>query len=124
MTTSPSQQELYRFLEERFACAQACTECARVCATRASLVDPSGSGQHEPARRKGIMCAEACDATCRVLAEQTHLDESGLRAQLEWCRAVCLESAHVFDAEPGAEEAARACRTCARACTDFLDTLV
>ncbi len=70
------------------------------------------------------MCAEACDATCRVLAEQTHLDESGLRAQLEWCRAVCLESAHVFDAEPGAEEAARACRTCARACTDFLDTLV
>ncbi|MFI2435937.1 ferredoxin [Streptomyces sp. NPDC018693] len=123
MTSSPTQQELYRFLEERFACAQACTECARLCAMRASLVDPTGSGQHEPARRKGIMCAEACDATCRVLSEQNRLDETGLRVQLEWCRAVCLESADTFDTEPDAEAASRACRSCAQACTDFLSTL-
>ncbi|MCK1819436.1 ferredoxin [Streptomyces sp. XM83C] len=121
--TSASQQELIRFLEDRFACAQACTECARACALRASLVDPGGTEQQELVRRKGIMCAEVCDATCRVLSEQNTLDESGIRVQLEWCRTVCLEAARVFDACPGAEETAVVCRACARACTEFLRTL-
>ncbi|MFF3851135.1 ferredoxin [Streptomyces sp. NPDC002328] len=123
MTTTASQQELFRFLEDRFACAQACTECARACALRASLVDPDGTEQQELVRRKGIMCAEVCDATCRVLCEDNRMDEAGIRVQLEWCRTVCLETAHVFDKQPGAEEGAAACRACAQACTDFLATL-
>lgn len=124
MIPTTSQQELFRFLEDRFACAQACTECARACALRASLVDPDGTERQELVRRKGIMCAEVCDATCRVLSEQNHLDEAGIRVQLEWCRTVCLESAHVFDGQPGAEESAEACRACAKACTEFIATLV
>ncbi|GAA3291103.1 ferredoxin [Streptomyces cinereospinus] len=123
MTSTTSQQEVFRFLEDRFACAQACTECARVCALRAGLVDPDGTEGQELLRRKGIMCAEVCDATCRMLSEQTLVDEDGLRVQLEWCRTVCLESAHVFDGRPGAEDAAASCRACARACTEFLSTL-
>lgn len=123
VTATTSQQELFRFLEDRFACAQACTECARACAVRASLVDPDGTEQQELVRRKGIMCAEVCDATCRVLSEQNRLDESGIRVQLEWCRTVCLECAHAFDDQPGAEDAAKACRECAQACTDFIATL-
>ncbi|WP_200309061.1 ferredoxin [Streptomyces adelaidensis] len=122
-TTTASQQELVRFLEDRFACAQACTECARACALRASLADPDGPEGQEHVRRKGIMCAEVCDATCRALSEQIRLDEDGIRVQLEWCRTVCLESAHVFDKYPGAEDGAKACRECAQACTDFLATL-
>lgn len=122
-STTTSQQELFRFLEDRFACAQACTECARACALRASLVDPDGTENQELVRRRGIMCAEVCDATCRVLSEQNQVDETAIRAQLEWCRQVCLESAHVFDDQPGAEESARACRDCARACGEFLATL-
>jgi hypothetical protein len=123
VTTTTSQQELFRFLEDRFACAQACTECARACALRASLVDPDGTQEQELVRRKGIMCAEVCDATCRVLSEQNRLDESGMRIQVEWCHTVCLESAHAFDRHPGAEDGAKACRECAQACTDFLATL-
>ncbi|MFJ8199378.1 ferredoxin [Streptomyces sp. NPDC096152] len=126
MSTTPattSQQELIRFLEDRFACAQACSECARACALRASAVDPGGTDQQELVRRKGIMCAEVCDATCRVLSEQNGLDEADIRAQLEWCRTVCLESAHVFDGFPGAEQTAEACRACARACSEFMATL-
>ncbi|WP_210592924.1 ferredoxin [Streptomyces sp. GESEQ-35] len=121
MTTS--QQELVRFLEDRFACAQACTECARVCALRASLLDPGGTQNQELARRKGIMCAEVCDATCRVLSEEGGQDEAVMRMQLEWCRTVCLECAHLYDGQSDGEAAAKSCRECARACTDFLATL-
>lgn len=121
--TTTSQQELFRFLEDRFACAQACTECARACAVRASLVEPDGTEKQELVRRKAIMCAEVCDATCRVLSEQNQVDEGAIRAQVEWCRQVCLEGAHVLDGHPGAQDTAKACRECAQACTDFLDTL-
>ncbi|MCZ9343281.1 ferredoxin, partial [Streptomyces sp. TRM76130] len=107
---------MFQFLEDRFACAQACTECARVCALRASLVDPDGTENQELVRRKGILCAEVCDATCRVLSEHAQVDEEAIRVQLEWCRQVCLESAHVFDRQPGAEDSAAACRDCATAC--------
>ncbi|MXM65971.1 ferredoxin [Streptomyces sp. HUCO-GS316] len=123
MASTTSQQELFRFLEDRFACAQACTECARACAMRASLVDPDATDRQELVRRKGIMCAEVCDATCRVLAEEPGQDEAGIRAQLEWCRTVCLECAHAFDGQPGGEDGAKACRACAQACTDFIATL-
>lgn len=123
VTQTTSQQELFQFLEDRFACAQACTECARACALRASLVDPDGTEEQELVRRKGIMCAEVCDATCRVLSEQNGIDEHGIRVQLEWCRSVCLECAQLFDRHPGAEDSAKACRECARACTDFIATL-
>ncbi|WP_437066844.1 ferredoxin [Streptomyces sp. enrichment culture] len=122
-TTPPSQQELFRFLEDRFACAQACTECARLCALRASLVTPDGTVEQERLRRKGIMCAEVCDATCRVLSEENRVDEESIRVQLEWCRTVCLECAHALEDHPGAEETVAACRACARACTDFMATL-
>ncbi|MCO4699189.1 ferredoxin [Streptomyces sp. RO-S4] len=121
--TTTSQEELFRFLEDRFACAQACSECARACATRAGLVDPDGTENQELVRRKGIMCAEVCDATCRVLSEENQADEATIRMQVEWCRQVCLESARTFDGHPGAEGTAEACRACARACTDFLATL-
>lgn len=121
--TTTTQQELFRFLEDRFACAQACTECARTCALRASMVDADGTQEQEFVRRKGIMCAEVCDTTCRVLSEQNSLDESAIRIQVEWCRTVCLESAHAFDRHPGAEDGAKATRECAQACTDFLATL-
>lgn len=122
-TTTTSQQELIKFLEDRFACAQACAECARECALRASLVGPDGPEAEEKARRKGIMCAEVCDATCRALSEEANLDEAAIRLQVEWCRTVALESARAFDGSPGAQDGAKACRECAQACTDFLATL-
>lgn len=124
VTSPTSQQELFRFLEDRFACAQACTECAHACAVRAGLLEPDGTERHEAVRRKGIMCTEVCDATCRVLSEDHRTDEAALRAQLDWCRTVCLETAHALDGHPGARDTAAACRDCARACTEFMETLV
>ncbi|MEV6018956.1 MULTISPECIES: ferredoxin [unclassified Streptomyces] len=123
MTTTISQQELFRFLEDRFACSQACAECARTAALRASLLNPDGPKKQESARRSGILCAEVCEATCHVLSRQQGQSERDTRVQLEWCRDVCLECAEAFDGCPGAEGAARKCRECARACADFLATL-
>ncbi|MFI1438521.1 four-helix bundle copper-binding protein [Streptomyces fructofermentans] len=117
------QQELVRFLEDRFACAQACSECARMCALRVSLTDFDAPDDQRELRRKGILCAEVCDATCRVLAEETARDEDGMRSQVEWCRTVCLETAQAFDRSPGAQKGAQVCRDCARACTEFLALL-
>ncbi|KPI20330.1 hypothetical protein OK074_1159 [Actinobacteria bacterium OK074] len=97
--------------------------CARACATRASLVEPGGPPAAESVRRRAVMCAEVCDATCRVLSEQDLQDETVLRVQVEWCRAVCLECARMFDRQRGGEKGSRACRDCARACTDFLAVL-
>ncbi|MGW0881950.1 ferredoxin [Streptomyces sp. NPDC002671] len=123
MTRPASQEQLYRFLEDRFACAQACTECARACAVRAGLLDPDGTERQERVRRLGVMCAEVCDATCRLLGEQDWQDEEAIRVRLDWCRSVCLECARAFDGRRDSESAARACRACADACTDFLATL-
>ncbi|MFD9461353.1 ferredoxin [Streptomyces sp. NPDC060027] len=123
MTTTTSQQELFRFLEDRFACAQACADSALACALRASLLDPDGPKEQDLARRKGIQCAEVCEATCHVLSGQPEQNERRIRAQLEWCRDVCLECADVFDRHPGAEVAAKTSRTCAQACADFIATL-
>ncbi|MFF8990243.1 ferredoxin [Streptomyces sp. NPDC014983] len=123
MTRQASPQQLYRFLEDRFACAQACTECARACSVRVSLVDPGGPERQERVRRLGIMCAEVCDATCRMLCEEGRQDEEGLRGRVDWCRRVCLECARAFEGYTGAESAAAACRACADACADFLEAL-
>ncbi|MEV7499383.1 ferredoxin [Streptomyces sp. NPDC093018] len=124
MTQQASPQQLYRFLEDRFSCAQACTECARACSVRVSLVDPGGPDCQERVRRLGIMCAEVCDATCRLLCEESRQDEEGLRGRVDRCRRTCLEGAGAFEEYPGAESAATACRACADACVDFLETLV
>ncbi|MFJ8005193.1 ferredoxin [Streptomyces fagopyri] len=123
-TVPASEQEPIRFLEDRFDCAQACVECARACALRASRMDPDGPEVRQLARRMGLMCADVCDATCLVLDGQGHRGEAGIRVQVEWCGSVCRECADVFDRCPGAQVTARACRACARACTDFLATLL
>ncbi|MFF6996332.1 ferredoxin [Streptomyces sp. NPDC008313] len=124
MTSTTSQQDLFRFLEDRFACAQACADCARACAARASFWDPEGAEEQSLVRRKGVLCAEVCEATCRMLAEQTQQDEDSVRAQLEWCGTVCREAADVFDEHAGAADSAKACRACADACREFAATLV
>lgn len=121
MTPANFHQEPYRFLEDRFACAQACAECARVCALGASAMGPDGADGEERIRRQAVLCAEVCDTTCRVLAESQ--EEKAIRIQLEWCRSVCLECARAFEGRLDAAGTAEACLACARACAGFVETL-
>lgn len=113
--TAPT--EAARYLEDRFACAQACDECVRACALRLGPDEPG-----EMARLHST-CADVCDATCRVLSEPGDQDVQRVRLQVEWCRAVCLQCARMCEASPQARDCALSCRRCARACGDFLATL-
>ncbi len=117
------RQELVRYLEGRFACAQACEECARACARRRLPDEPCH------ASRLNTACADVCDATFRVLAEPGEHGEPGERAgeyeervrvQVEWCRAICHQCAALCDTSTASARCAEACRRCARACDDFL----
>ncbi|MEU4796562.1 ferredoxin [Streptomyces sp. NPDC023327] len=113
-------RDLVRYLEDRFACVEACEDCVRACARRQG---PAGSGD---AARLHLACADVCDATSRLLGEQTDQadrDERQVRAQVEWCRDVCLQCAALCDPGPASDTCAQACRRCARACEDFLAAL-
>ncbi|MFH8562358.1 four-helix bundle copper-binding protein [Streptomyces sp. NPDC017988] len=111
------RHELVRYLEDRFACAQACDDCVRACARRHG---PPGPGD---APRLDTACADVCDATARLLADQVEQDEQRVRVQVEWCRAICLQCAALCDPLPGSAACAEACRRCAKACDAFLTTL-
>ncbi|MFH8294687.1 four-helix bundle copper-binding protein [Streptomyces sp. NPDC018059] len=114
------RHELVRYLEDRFACAQACDDCVRACARRHG---PPGPGD---APRLDTACADVCDATARLLADQVDQDEQDeqrVRVQVEWCRAICLQCAALCDPLPGSAACAEACRRCAKACDAFLTTL-
>ncbi|MEV7388160.1 ferredoxin [Streptomyces sp. NPDC091215] len=123
MAQQMTQQELYGFLEDRFECARACAECARVCALRVSTPDPDAGAEREQVRRAGIVCSEVCEATCRTLTEGDEQDADVLRIQLEWCRVICLNCAQAFGSRPETEKSAASCRACAAACTDFIAAL-
>ncbi|ATL32673.1 ferredoxin [Streptomyces formicae] len=110
-------EDLVRYLEDRFACVQACDDCVRVCAVRQGPADPGATP------RLNSACADVCDATSRVLAEQSDQDEERVRMQVEWCRAICLQCASLCDLGSAADGCAQACRRCAKACADFLTTL-
>ncbi|MFK4066380.1 four-helix bundle copper-binding protein [Streptomyces sp. NPDC029674] len=118
-----SHQDLVRYLEDRFACAQACDDCVRACTMRQGPAE-SGDGS-----RLNTACADVCDATYRLLADQSDRsdpgdqDEQRVRMQVEWCRAVCLQCAALCGLNPASAGCADACRRCAKACDDFLTTL-
>ncbi|MEU6123651.1 ferredoxin [Streptomyces sp. NPDC047123] len=115
--TELGHHELVRYLEDRFACAQACDDCVRACTGRRAPCEPDG------AQRLNAACADVCEATSRVLAEQGDQDEQRVRMQVEWCRAVCLQCAALCELHPASARCAEACRRCAKACDDFLTTL-
>ncbi|MGV9878469.1 ferredoxin [Streptomyces sp. NPDC003006] len=115
-----SHQDLVRYLEDRFACAQACDDCVRACARRQGPAEPGNTPRVDTA------CADVCDATSRLLgeqADQADQDEQRVRMQVEWCRAICLQCADLCDLRPASATCAEACRRCAKACDDFLTTL-
>lgn len=112
---------LVRYLEDRFACAEACGDAARACARQAGEAE-AGTGA-----RRALTCVEICDRTARLLSGEpgTDPEEAELRFRLDWCREACLDCAArcAAVATPPSTTCAEACREAAEACARLLRTL-
>ncbi|GAA2133337.1 hypothetical protein [Streptomyces synnematoformans] len=114
------REALVRYLEDGFACAQACAECATAC------LQPAGPAEPNAAQRLDLRCADVCEHTSRMLTQHGRYDVPGLRAQVELCAATCAACAEDYErlaASPRAAERAEACRRCEQACRGFLGSL-
>jgi hypothetical protein len=71
-----------------------------------------------------VDCADACDATGRIVARQTAPDLRLIRAMVEACDVACLVCAEECDRHAAHHEhcrlCAEACRRCKTACDDLL----
>lgn len=85
-------------------CAAACSQCAERC---------SGCGEGA-----GLLCAEVCAATARVLARD--FDTEVVRPLLDACAAACRACAEACTNDA---ECAQACRRCEEACVALLTAL-
>jgi hypothetical protein len=72
-------------------------------------------------------CADACDATGRIVTRQTAPDLRLIRAIVEACAVACLACAEECDRHAAHHEhcrlCAEACRRCKKACDDLLATI-
>jgi hypothetical protein len=72
-------------------------------------------------------CADACEATGRILIRQTEPDLGVLRAETEACAVTCRASAEECEKHASHHEhcriCAEVCRRCERACEILLATI-
>jgi hypothetical protein len=106
-------------IEECLDCAVSCTACAD-----ASL---SESDSQELIRvvRLASDCADACDATGRVVTRQTAPDLGVIRATVEACATACAACAEECERHAAHHEhcrlCAEVCRRCKKACDELLE---
>ena len=76
--------------------------------------------------RLNLDCADACDATGRILTRQTAADVGVLRAVIQACAAACRAGGDECERHAEHHEHCRvcagACRRCEQACNDLLAT--
>jgi hypothetical protein len=119
--TSLDRDALLRCIDECFDCAVTCTSCADACLGENDV--------QELVRcvRLNLDCADACDATGRILTRQTAPDLDLLRAMIEACGAACRACREQCERHAAHHEhcrlCAEACRRCDKACDDLLATI-
>ncbi|MFC7309576.1 hypothetical protein ACFQVC_35865 [Streptomyces monticola] len=120
-TVQAEPDEVIRFIEDRFVCAQACVECARACTATVPVPELGES------RRPDLKCAQVCETTRQFLSREDATDPEVHRGQVEYCADVCALCAAACERlAPVRDECARcaeACRRCERACREFLECL-
>jgi hypothetical protein len=77
--------------------------------------------------RLNLDCADACDATSRIVIRQTAPDLRLIRAMVEACAVACLACAEECELHAAHHEHCRVCaavcRRCKQACDDLLATI-
>jgi Domain of Unknown Function (DUF326) len=107
-----------RCIDECFDCAATCTSCADACL-----------GEKDVQAlirwiRLNHDCADACDATGRIVTRQTEPDVGVLRAAIQACAAACRACGEECERHAEHHEhcrvCSRVCRSCEQACNDLL----
>ncbi len=78
---------LLRCIEECLDCAASCTACADACLGESELAELRGCV------RLNLDCADACEATGRIVTRQTSPDLRLIKATVEACAVACLACA-------------------------------
>jgi hypothetical protein len=119
--TTVDREVLLRCIEECSDCAASCTSCADACLAEDDLPELVR------AVRLNLDCADACDATGRIVTRQTTPDVGLIRAVVEACAVACRACAAECELHAAHHEhcriCAEVCRTCAQACDDLVAAL-
>jgi uncharacterized membrane protein len=116
--TKLDRDALLRCIDQCRVCAATCTACAD-----ASLGE---NDLQEMVRviRHALDCADACEATGRIVTRQTAPDLHLIRAITEACAVACLACAEECERHAAHHEHCRVCaedcRRCKQACDDLL----
>jgi len=117
--TQLNHKIVLRCIEECLDCAASCTACADAC------LGESDSQELIRVVRLASDCADACDATGRVVTRQTAPDLGVIRAVVEACAAACVACAEECVQHAAHHEhcrlCAEVCRRCKKACDELLD---
>src|SRR5260370_17881152 len=79
---------LLRYIEECLDCAASCTACADACLGESDLLELNRCV------RLNLDCADACEATGRIVTRQPSPDLRLIRPLAETSAVPCLASAH------------------------------
>jgi hypothetical protein len=108
-------------IEALVECSQACTACADACLSEDMVADL------RKCVRTNLDCADACDATARVLSRHTAYDANVSRTLLEACIAACRACGDECEQHASMHEhcrvCAETCRACEAACRNLLATI-
>jgi len=109
---------LVRCIAECLDCAASCTACADACLGESELAELRGCV------RLNLDCADACEATGRIVTRQTSPDLRLIKATVEACSTACRACAEECDRHAAHHEHCRVCaavcRRCKQACDDLL----
>jgi hypothetical protein len=109
---------LLRCIEECLDCAASCTACADACLGESELAELRGCV------RLNLDCADACEATGRIVTRQTSPDLRLIKATVEACAVACLACAEECDRHAAHHEHCRVCAAVCRRCKQACDELV
>jgi hypothetical protein len=128
LDTYPGQFKLDVDADKLAAVIDAAVDCAQACGTD---TDADLSESHLAAMVMCIRlcqnCANICAATAAVLSRPALFDSRVVRPQLEACIAICQSCGDECERHAPRHAhcriCAEACRSCERACSEFLETL-
>ena len=113
-----SNEALLRFIEDGYACAQACTSCADACLAEEMVAE------QRQCIRLNLDCADICAVAATIATRRTGSNEDLIIATLNACALACRLCGDECERHGEKMEhcriCAEACRQCEQSCNDAI----